>query len=171
MEYLDLIQSRESVRSYDPDRQLTRETLLRIVEAGRSAPSACNNQPWKFVVICSGDILEKVRGSYHREWFKKAPHILIVKGFCNRSWKRISDGYNSIETDLAIAMTHIILAAANEGVGTCWIANFNPDILSKALDLKDDEVVFGITPLGYPEKGYQHTLKKRKTIDDVLEFI
>ncbi len=172
MEYSDLIRSRESVRNYDPGRPVSKAILEKILNAGRVAPSACNNQPWKFLVISSSPALEKVKASYNREWLKDAPHILVVLGLRNQAWNRSYDGYNSIETDVAIAMTHIILAAENEGVGTCWIAAYNPIILKEALNTKDDQLIFGITPLGYPKPGFIKALnKKRKPLADIVEFL
>ncbi|HOO98474.1 MAG TPA: nitroreductase family protein [Bacteroidales bacterium] len=172
MEYYDLIRTRESLRSYDPDRPVSREILERIIEAGRLAPSAANRQPWRFVVISSEPMLHKVRACYHREWFKEAPHILVVIGLKDQAWTRNYDGYNSVETDVAIAMTHLVLAAQNEGVGTCWIAAFDPGQLREALGLRKDQVVFGITPLGYPKPGYQKsTLKNRKPKDEIAEYL
>jgi nitroreductase len=172
MEYTDLIRSRESVRNYDPNRPVSKEILERILNAGRLAPSACNYQPWKFLVISSSDALEKVRACYSRDWFKDAPHIIVVLGLRNQAWNRSYDGYNSIETDIAIAMTHIILAAENESVGTCWIAAYNPVILKEALNINDNQLIFGITPLGYPKPGFMKVLnKKRKPLGDVVEFL
>jgi nitroreductase len=172
MEYFDLIRSRESIRNYDPTRPVPKEILERILNAGRLAPSACNNQPWKFLVISSSEQLEKVRACYKRDWFKEAPHILVVLGLRNQAWNRSYDGYNSIETDVAIALTHIILAAENEGVGTCWIAAYNPVILKEALNLNDNQLVFGITPLGYPKPGFKKSLsKKRNSLEDIVEFL
>jgi len=172
MEYTDLIHTRESVRNYDPSRPVPKHILEKILDAGRLAPSAHNNQPWKFLVISSSAILEKVRACYHRDWLKDAPHILVVLGLRNIAWVRDYDGYNSIETDVAIAMTHIILASENEGVGTCWIAAYDPTLLKKALNLDDNQLVFGITPLGYPKPGFKKTLlKKRKPLSDIVEFL
>ena len=172
MEFYDLIHSRESVRNYDPDRPVTKEILERILDAGRLALSACNIQPYKFLVISSSEKLEKVRACYNRDWFKEAPHILIVMGLRDQAWNRSYDGYNSIETDVAIALTHIILAAENEGVGTCWIAAYNPVILKEALNINENQLIFGITPLGYPKPGFIKTLnKKRKTFEDIVEFL
>jgi nitroreductase len=172
MEFYDLIHSRESVRNYDPDRPVTKEILERILDAGRLALSACNIQPYKFLVISSSEKLEKVRACYNRDWFKEAPHILIVIGLRDQAWNRSYDGYNSIETDVAIALTHIILAAENECVGTCWIAAYNPVILKEALNLNENQLIFGITPLGYPKPGFIKTLnKKRKTFEDIVEFL
>jgi nitroreductase len=172
MEYTDLILSRESVRNYDPNRLVPKEILEKILEAGRIAPSAANRQPLKFLVISSDSILEKVKTCYQREWFKEAPHILVIIGLKDQAWIRSYDGYNTIETDTAIAMTHIILAAENEGVGTCWIAAFNPQLLNEALNITENQVVFGITPLGYPKQGFVKGLnKKRKSLEDIVEFL
>jgi nitroreductase len=172
MEYYELIQTRESIRNYDPDRQVPEEIIKKILNAGRLAPSACNYQPWKFLVISSSALLEKVRACYNRDWFKDAPHILVIIGLRNQAWKRSYDGYNSIETDVAIAMTHIVLASENEGVGTCWIAAYNPPILKLALNPEEGEVIYGITPLGYPRSGFKKTLiKNRKPLEDIVEFL
>jgi len=172
MEYNDLICIRESVRNYDPKRPVPKEILEKILDAGRISPSACNNQPWKFLVISSSPLLDKVKESYNRDWFKDTPHVLIIIGLKDQAWIRSYDGYNSIETDVAIAMTHIILAAENEGIGTCWIAHYNPVILREALNLDDNHVVFSMTPLGYQKPGYTRALnKKRKPLDEIAEFL
>ena len=172
MEYTDLILARESIRNYDPDRPLSKEILEKILNAGRLAPSACNLQPYKFLVISSSAVLDKVRASYNKVWFKEAPHILVILGLKDQAWKRSYDGYNSIETDVAIAMTHIILAAENEGVCTCWIEAYNPAILREALNIKDNQVIFGITPLGYSKPGFRKALnKQRKSLGDIVEFL
>jgi nitroreductase len=172
MEYTDLISSRESIRNYDPNRPVPKEVLEKILNAGILAPSACNYQPYKFLVISSSELLEKVRACYNRDWFKDAPHILVVLGLRNQAWNRSYDGYNSIETDVAIALTHLILAAENEGVGSCWIAAYNPVILKAALNLNDNQLVFGITPLGYSRPGFIKNLnKKRKHPGDIVEFL
>ena len=172
MEYSELIRTRESVRNYDPNRPVPKEILEKILDAGRLAPSARNYQPWKFLVISSSALLEKVRACYQRDWLKDAPHILVVLGLRNQAWNRGYDGYNSVETDVAIAMTHIILAAENEGVGACWIAAYNPILLKKALNPDENQLIFGITPLGYPKPGFQKTtIKKRKSLEDIVEFL
>jgi len=172
MEYSDLIRIRESIRDYDPARQVPQDVLERILHAGRMAPSACNYQPWEFLVIRSPEMLGKIRACYHREWFKDAPLILVVLGLKDKAWVRSFDGYNSIETDLAIVMTQLILAAENEGVGTCWIEAYDPAILRKALDLNENQVVFSITPLGYPRKGFtKKGTKNRKALEEIVKYL
>jgi nitroreductase len=176
MEFTELINTRESIRSYDPARPVPEDVLKKILEAGRMALSAANRQPWKFLLVSSPGMLEKVRASYGREWFHDAPHVLVVVGLKNLAWNRSFDGYNSVETDAAIAMTHIILAAENEGVGTCWIANYDPVVLRKALsnflETDDNQVIFGITPLGYPRHEFRKSgIKKRKEFSEVVVYL
>ncbi|HVO74946.1 MAG TPA: nitroreductase family protein [Ignavibacteriaceae bacterium] len=172
MEFSNLILSRESIRNYDPARQVPKETLLKIVDAAHLAPSAVNYQPWRFLIISSKEILQKLHKCYGREWFQDAPHVLIIVGDKSKSWIRSSDGYCSIETDLAIAMTHILLAAENEGVASCWISNFNLKLLREILDLGKDERVYSMTPLGYPKPGFHKKgIKERKELKDIIEWL
>ena len=171
MNLLQLISHRESIRSYDPSKPVSKDVLLQILEAGRLAPSAANFQPWQFIVVSSPEKLAEVRSTYPRAWFADVPHILIVVGNKEKAWKRV-DGYNSIETDLTIAMDHLILAAESQGVGTCWIANFDYAALRSVLQLSDNEVIFAITPLGYPKDDFvKRGLKVRKSIEEVAKFI
>lgn len=172
MEFTELIQTRESIRSYDPGRQIPEAVLKKILDAGRLAPSAANKQPWKFILVSSPDMLNRVKECYHRDWFKDAPHILVVVGLKDEAWNRKYDGYNSVETDATIAMTHIILAAENDGVATCWIAAFDPVKLKEVLKPGENQIIFGITPLGYPKEGFRKGgIKKRKLPEEVTEFV
>ncbi len=171
MDWWELIKTRQSIRSYDRNKPVQRERILKILEAGRLAPSAVNYQPWEFLVVLSPEMLEKVKKCYPRDWFLNAPCVIVIKGSKKESWKR-KDGYDSIETDLAIAMTFIILAATNEGLATCWIAAFDEKALREALDLTDHEVVYAITPLGYPEENFTPEKKKdRKPLEKIVRFI
>ncbi|HUV09078.1 MAG TPA: nitroreductase family protein [Spirochaetia bacterium] len=169
MNFYELIAGRESIRDYDPQRPVNPAVLDRILEAGRLAPSAANRQPWRFFLVSSKKMLEKVRPCYPTDWFQNAPHILVVLGKEDEAWRRSSDSYCALQTDLAIAMDHMILAAENEGVGTCWIAAFKPDILYRALSVRENERIFTITPLGYPKRGFvKKGSKQRKPFGEVV---
>ncbi len=171
MDFFDLVKYRESVRSYDSNKAVPDDVLFKILEAGRLAPSAANRQPWQFVVVRTPEVLEKVRACYSRSWFAEAPAILAVKGNRQDAWQR-KDGYNSLETDLTIAMDHLILASAAAGLGTCWIAAFDKNILYNALNLKQGEEIFAITPLGYPGKDFQKKGEKpRKNPEELNIFL
>lgn len=172
MEFYSLIAQRASIRNFDPARKVEPNVLQRILEAGRLAPSAVNFQPWQFWVISTPEKLEKVKACYQKPWFQDAPQVLIVVGDVNQAWVRKYDGYNSLETDLAIAMCHLILAAENEGVATCWIGAFQPDLLKEALGLKDNERVFAMTPLGYSKDDFiKQPNKQRKPLAEIVRFI
>ncbi|PLX08863.1 MAG: nitroreductase [Marinilabiliales bacterium] len=172
MEFYKLIENRESIRDYNPDIKLKEQLLTRILNAGRLAPSASNKQPWRFILVSSEAKLNEVKKCYQRDWFQDAPHILILVGDKSKSWKRSYDGFDSIETDLAIAMDHLILAAENEGVGTCWIIAYDYDVLASALDLKENEFIYCITPLGYQNSGFEKRKNKiRKDLSEIVEYI
>ena len=171
MDFTRLICDRESIRSYDPTRPLEKAVLERILDAGRVAPSAANRQPWRFLLVSSREVLAQIRKSYLKPWFQDAPHVLVVTGRTGEAWSR-QDGWNSIETDLTIAMDHMILAAENEGVGTCWIANFDPTILRAALSLSSEERLYAITPLGYPRPGFaKKGQKQRKPLSEIVKYL
>lgn len=171
MDFHELVASRKSVRGYDPSRPVPQEVLARILEAGRLAPSAKNLQPFKFLVVSSPEMLAAVRPCYEKEWFRQAPHILIVKGDRNAAWVRPSDSWNSLETDMAIAMDHLVLAAHAEGVATCWISAFDSVLLHKVLRLTPDEEIFSITPLGYASPDAETRPKTRKPIEELVEYL
>jgi nitroreductase len=171
MELMEVIQNRESIRSYDPDRRVGRDVLNRILEAGRLAPSATNRQPWQVLVFESDQALEKIKRCYSKDWFHDAPVVIAVKGRRADAWVR-ADGYNSLETDLTILMTHLILAAESEGLGTCWIANFDYEKLKEELELGEDEHVYAITPVGYTPKSFSKKHHKlRKPLDEIAVFL
>ncbi len=168
MNIIDTISARRSVRSYTSE-QPSDELLHNVLNAGRLAPSACNAQPWKFIVIKDRENRLQLSKAYNREWFYNAPVILCV--CCNReeSWRR-KDGKDFGDIDIAIAVDHITLAAQEAGLGTCWIANFDAAVARELLKLPPhiDPVMF--TPLGYPQKSDQIPPKIRKKLEDILCF-
>ena len=171
MEFKELVKARRSCRAFDGS-PVSEQQLNAILDAGLWAPNPLNLQPWEFLVVSSSEMLKKIHPSYPRSWFINAPLVLIVKGKKDDAWVRRYDGYNSIETDLTIAMDHIILAAEYENIGTCWIEAYDPRILSTAIGLKENEVVFSITPLGYQNKGYKKQVNKlRKSLKEIVKII
>lgn len=172
MDFYELIYQRESIRNYDPERPVEPAKLERILNAGRVAPSAANRQPWRFYLISSEENLKKIRTCYHRPWFSEAPHVLVVAGKRSAAWVRSFDGYNALETDLTIAMDHMILAAENEGIGACWIAAFDPEKLRQTGLFDSDEEIFAITPLGYQRKGFKKSGNKiRKNLPEIVTYL
>ncbi len=126
MDFQQLVASRRSVRAYRPDP--VPETLLRqVLEAARLAPSACNRQPFRVVVIRTRGREADLLRVYPKEWFVQAPLVLAVCAVPGEAWVRSRyDGWSAAETDATIATDHMLLAAAELGLGTCWIAAFDP---------------------------------------------
>jgi nitroreductase len=170
MNFQQLIRQRESIRSYET-RPVETEKLHRILEAGNLAPSACNRQPWTFYLITKSENLKLMHHCYSGVWMHDAPHILAVAGRRDAAWTRKTDGYNSLETDLTIAMDHMILAATAEGIGTCWISNFDPEKLKQSGLFQTDEMVFALTPLGYPTKEARGNQKIRNELSELVVYL
>ncbi|HYA49198.1 MAG TPA: nitroreductase family protein [Burkholderiales bacterium] len=165
MDFQELIRKRYSVRAYKPD-GVEEEKLARVLEAARLAPTACNLQPFRIIVIRTEGRKEELRRIYGRDWFTQAPLILAVCALPEESWVRRYDGWNSAEVDATIAMSHIVLAAAAEGLGTCWIAAFDPKAAREVLGLPADVVPSAFTPLGYPADALP--TKKRKAVGELV---
>ena len=168
-DFLKLVQTRYSVRNYKPD-AVPREMLEQLLEAGRLAPSAVNFQPWKFIVIREMEMLKKIQGCYHREWFNTAPVVVVVCSDHQTSWKRSSDGKDHADIDAAIAIDHITLQATALGLGTCWVCNFDVVKCSEVLSLPLGVEPVALLPIGFPTDE-NHALpkdKKRKQPFDVI---
>lgn len=172
MELKELIESRYSVRAY-LSRPVEKEKIEYILDCARLSPSACNFQPWKFYVVTSSDKMTEIHKAYDREWFKTAPAYIVVCKDTAVSWKRTNtDGKDFGDVDAAIAAEHICLSVAAIGLGTCWVCNFKPDILTEALGLADGMEPVAIFPLGYIDKEKSAATKKvRKPLSDVAEWI
>lgn len=169
MEFIDLIKLRKSVRSFQKTK-IDHQLMLEILEAGRLAPSACNYQPWKFVVVNEPLVLRQIRESYPRDWFAGAPQVIVICGDYSESWKRPCDGKDHGDIDVSIATDHITLMAASKGLGTCWVCNFNPEKVSEALQLPSNLVPIVLIPIGYPTETIKPEDKKRKPIDQVVFY-
>ncbi|MBI5950870.1 MAG: nitroreductase family protein [Chloroflexi bacterium] len=167
MEYSDLISARYSVRAYRPD-SVEDSKLQAILEAVRLAPTAANRQPFQLVVIHTAGREEELRKIYHRPWFVQAPLVIAVCAVSSQAWVRESDRFNARFIDAAIVADHLILAAANLGLGTCWIANFNTEAARTILRLPEEAEPVIFTPLGYPAD--QPGLKTRKPLSELVRY-
>ena len=148
MSFLELAKARWSVRAYD-SRPVEEEKLALILEAGRVAPTACNNQPQRIYVIKSEEARAKLASVCSCTF--GAPVILVVCYDTARDWKNpLSPGYESGETDGAIVTTHMMLEAAELGLGSCWVGYFAPDKVKAILNLPENLVVSALLPIGYP---------------------
>ena len=153
MTFQELAKARYSVRAYK-DTPIEEEKLNLILEAGRIAPTACNNQPQKIYVAKSEEARKKL-ASVSRRTFD-APVILVVCYDRDRNWKNpLMPGYESGETDAAIVCTHMMLQAAELGIGSCWVGMFNAQQVSEALGLPENVTVSALLPMGYAAENAQ----------------
>ncbi|MEW5871661.1 MAG: nitroreductase family protein [Chloroflexota bacterium] len=167
MEFRELIAKRYSVRAYKPD-PVEEDKLQQILEAARLAPTAANRQPFQLIVIHTAGRQAELRRIYHREWFVQAPLILCAVGVPSQGWVRSDDHRRYLDVDVAIIMDHLILAAADLGLGTCWIAAFNAKAAREILELPPEVEPLIFTPLGYP--GDQLGAKERKPLSDLVRY-
>lgn len=165
MEFQNLIRNRYSVRAYKPD-AVEDAKLARILEAARLAPTAANRQAFRVIAIRTKGRGPELRRIYGRDWFTQAPLVLAVCALPAEGWVRKFDGWNAAEVDATIAMAHLVLAAADEGLGTCWIAAFDPQAAREVLGLPEGVVPSAFTPLGYPADSLPP--KKRKPVEELV---
>ncbi len=165
MNFQALIQARYSVRAYKPD-PVGEDKLARILEAARLAPTAANRQPFRVVVIPTKGREKELGRIYPREWFVQAPLLLAVVAVPSEAWVRKHDGWNAAEVDASIVMSHIVLAAAEEGLGTCWVAAFDPAAAREVLGLPPDVIPSAFTPLGRAADAAAP--KKRRLLADLV---
>jgi len=153
MSFQTLAKQRYSVRAFK-DTPIEKEKLDLILEAGRIAPTACNNQPQKIYVAKSEQARAKL-ASVCRCTFD-APVILVVGYDRTRDWKnKLMPPYESGETDAAIVCTHMMLQAADLGIGSCWVGYFNAQQISQVLELPENVTVSALLPIGYPAENAQ----------------
>ncbi|HEY67152.1 MAG: nitroreductase [Chloroflexi bacterium] len=166
MEFSELIEARYSARAYKPD-PVEDEKLQQVLEAARLAPTAANRQPFQIIVIHTVGREAELKRIYNKDWFVQAPLVICACGIPARGWRR-RDGKSYCDVDVAIAMDHLILAAANLGLGTCWIAAFDPVAAREVLGLPDDVEPIAFTPLGYPAD--RPGPKKRKALSELVRY-
>lgn len=149
MDFQELIRIRRSVRRYKPD-QPADDLLARVLSAAVVSPSAANLQPWTFIIVSDPETRARLKEVYSRDWFWQAPVLVVGCVETARAWHR-KDGYCSAEVDLAIAMDHLVLAATEEGLGTCWVCAFDEEKTKAILGIPPEVRVIAMTPLGYPD--------------------
>ena len=167
MEFYNVIRTRRSIRSYQ-DRDIPDEVLERILDAARIAPSGNNQQPWSFVVVKNQEKRKQIaKACYDQGFIAKAPMVIVccAKQYSNSHelWK--DDCYLA---DTVIAIDHLVLAARNESIGSCWIGAVHDKQVKKIIDAPDDVNVLIVVSLGYPisDSAFSDTLS-RKPISDI----
>lgn len=168
MDFQELAEKRYSCRDYKPD-PVEEEKLNLILEAARLAPTAANRQPFQIIVVPTEGREDELARIYNRDWFTQAPLVLCACGIPEDGWVRHRyDDQNYTTVDVAIVVDHITLQAADIGLGTCWIAAFNPRAARDVLAIPEGVEPIAFTPLGYPNDSWQK--KKRKPLEELVRY-
>ena len=176
-EFYELVNKRQSTRAFDTARSVDRETINRILEAARLSPSACNAQPWHFIVVDEPELKNKVADAASarllgmNHFTKQAPvHIIVVEEKVN-----LSSGIGGLVKDkhfafldIGIATAHICLAAEAEGLSTCILGWFAEKKMKSLLNIPENKRVVLDIVLGHPAQPLRP--KKRKSSDEIVSY-
>ena len=162
MEFLEVIKNRRSIRKYKQD-SVPDEIITQILDAARLAPSGSNRQPWHFIVVKNPKMKKKL--GLH-PWAEKAPVIIVGCVDPTEGRWYVIDG--------SIAFEHIVLAATNFGLGTCWMGRFLENLgetderIKGVLGIPGHMRVLAVTPLGYPDEEPEP--RERKTLHEIVHY-
>jgi nitroreductase len=166
VDVFEAIKTRKSVRAYS-SKPVPNELLLKIAEAAQIAPSASNIQPWQFIFVTDKDERNKLSEGRYAGFLAESPVVVVGCGD-----QKVSPRWYMV--DVTIALEHIVLAATNEGLGTCWVGSFEEDKVKKLLKIPEDYRVVAILALGYPREKLDqtgklvHLIHKRKGLDQIV---
>ena len=171
-----IIANRRSVRSYS-SRPVPHDDIMTICKAARAAPSACNSQTWRFIVVTDRLTIEKIcreamRPIIPNKWLAQAPVVIVGCSQLDIIANRLGSSITGIEyyqIDLGIAMEHMVLKATELGLGTCWIGWFQEKKIKQLLEIPDKIKVSILLAVGYP-KNESTSKKTRKHLDKILFF-
>ena len=168
LDVFETIRIRKSVRAYD-SKPVSNELLLKIAEVARLAPSAGNIQPWHFIFVTDKDKRKKLSKSRYAGFLAESPVVIVGCGDQKASprWYMV---------DVTIALEHIVLAAASEGLGTCWVGSFKEDTVKQLLKIPKDYRVVALLAMGYPREKLDptgklvHLIHERKRLDRIVSY-
>lgn len=171
MEFYDVVKKRKSIKKFKSG-ELDREKLLKIIDAAMRAPSWKNSTPYKFVLVDRDNLKQNIAGTILNkttdtaEAVTNAPATIVVVADPNASGSMEEKDYYLV--DSAIAMEHLILAATEEGYGTCWIGAFNEKKVKEILEIPDNYKVVALTPIGESAEGEEE--KPHQPKKDVKDY-
>ena len=167
MTFVSLAANRYSLRNF-ATKKVEKEKINYMLQAAQLAPSAVNKQPWKFIAVTQPAMLAKLHTCYPRDWFKTAQACIVVVGNHEESWKRL-DGKDHCDIDIAIAVDHMALAATEQGLGSCWVCNFDLEKCRQLFNFASHLEPIVLLPFGYPANEAVPE-KKRKELDEIVTW-
>ncbi len=162
MDFLELAKNRFSVRSFKPE-HLPQEVIDKILECGHIAPTGCNFQPQRILVLNTDESIEKLKNCTRCHF--DSPTAMLVCYNKDESWQRKYDGALSAPVDGAIVTTHMMLMAHSLGVGSCWVMHFDPEAMRKAYNIPENIEPLSLLVMGYPAEGVKPLDMHNKTRD------
>ena len=166
MELMSAIESRHSIRAYQ-DRPIEPDKLIRVLDAGRRAPSARNLQDWRFVIVQDKDKRQKLSSAARNQSFVAQAPVVIAA--CGTETEHVMTcGQYCYPIDVAIAVDHMSLSAIAEGLGTCWIGAFYEDQVKQILEIPENIRVVVMLTLGYPAES--PIARPRKRLEDIVAY-
>lgn len=166
---LSLARERFSARKFTTE-PVSEEDLAYVMECVRLAPSACNRQPWKWLIVRSEEAKAQLRVCYDREWFKTAPMYIVGMKNVEENWVRKYDDKPHGDIDVAIAAEHLCLAATERGLGTCWVCAYDSNKMKKLFPRDGFEAVV-IIPIGHIADDCLRNEKNRKEMKEIMEEV
>ena len=168
MDVEEAIQKRRSVRSYQ-DKEIPKNKLERVLNAARMAPSAKNKQDWKFIVAKDEEKrIELYEAARQQSFVKEAP-VVIAGVATDPEYKMGCDIPGGI-VDLSIALDHLTLQAAEEGLGTCWVGAFDQEKAKEILNVPKGCEIVSLMPMGFPKEPLEKRNKRRKSLSEVISY-
>jgi len=174
-DFFELVNKRESCRAYNT-KEVEKEKLIKCIEAARLSPSACNSQPWTFVVA-TGEKGKEVAKCTQKSGINKftdncPAFIVIIEEQASLSSKiaEVVTSQHYAQIDIGIVATHICYAALEQGLSTCILGWFDEKKLADAVNVPKSKKIRLVISVGYAENDSLRT-KKRKDLDDILTFI
>ena len=177
MDFHELVKKRQSVRSYSV-KPIERSAIDTCLEASRLAPSACNSQPWSFIVVdeepLRTEFAKAVFGGIYKmnSFAEKAPAFILVIKEASSYIARLGGYFKGLQyslIDIGIACEHLVLQAQDLGIGTCWLGWFNEKAVKRVLNIQRSKSVDIIISMGYPADDQMRD-KKRRTIDEIRRY-
>ncbi|MBO5733492.1 MAG: nitroreductase family protein [Clostridia bacterium] len=169
MEFTKLIKERYSVRSFLPE-HLKKEDIEKILSAAHLAPTGCNFQPQRILVLNTDESVKKLKDCTKCHF--DAPCAMLVCYNKDESWARKYDGALSAPVDAAIVTTHMMLAAHNIGVGTCWVMHFDPEAMKNTYNIPTNYEPVALLVMGYPSPDAEaHTFHSTfRPIEETVSY-
>lgn len=166
MQVNKLISERRSIRNY-LSKEVEKEKIDLVLEAGRLAPSARNRQKWKFYVVQKSETREKLREvCRNQKQITEAPVALVI---CAVDEYTMGCGISADVVDCSIALSFMMLQAEGMGLGTCWLGAFDQAGVKGLLNIPENETIIAVTPLGYPNE--KPAPRPRKDLAEISVYL